>query len=198
MGSCIWTTEGDTAHQYESSDSIIAVRDSLNKVEESEDKSSVEAKHLSRDGNGTNSDNDGAGSLHACVFSTVRLWRTPGQRTERTGSTWPPFPGAGQGYWARQSGFYPSSASRQTGHTPTVSHTQLSRKMETVGTPDIADNTINTEETAYYYPSKIENSKIKTDRVNYTPKLNTLFRSFTRGYNRFSNRLYQPSVIMVP
>merc|ERR1712025_964837 len=76
MGSCIWTTEGDTAHQYESSDSIIAVRDSVNKVEESEDKSSVEAKHLSRDGNGTNSDNDGAGSLHACVFSTVRLWRT--------------------------------------------------------------------------------------------------------------------------
>merc|ERR1711874_570300 len=30
----------------------------------------------------------------------------PGQRTARTGSVWPPYPGANQGYWARQAGFY--------------------------------------------------------------------------------------------
>merc|ERR1711982_76179 len=30
----------------------------------------------------------------------------PGQRTERGGSVWPPFPGANQGYWARRAGFY--------------------------------------------------------------------------------------------
>merc|ERR1711936_712600 len=32
----------------------------------------------------------------------------PGQRTERGGSVWPPFPGANQGYWARRAGFYKS------------------------------------------------------------------------------------------
>merc|ERR1711976_600946 len=32
----------------------------------------------------------------------------PGQRTERGGSVWPPFPGANQGYWARRVGFYKS------------------------------------------------------------------------------------------
>jgi len=31
----------------------------------------------------------------------------PGQRTPRTGSVWPPYPGAGQGYWAKQAGYYP-------------------------------------------------------------------------------------------
>merc|ERR1711872_620070 len=30
----------------------------------------------------------------------------PGQRSPRTGSVWPPYPGANQGYWARQAGFY--------------------------------------------------------------------------------------------
>merc|ERR1739840_36086 len=30
----------------------------------------------------------------------------PGQRTERGGSVWPPFPGANQGYWARRACFY--------------------------------------------------------------------------------------------
>ena len=30
----------------------------------------------------------------------------PGQRTAHTGSVWPPFPGAGQGYWAARAGFY--------------------------------------------------------------------------------------------
>jgi len=29
----------------------------------------------------------------------------PGQRTPRTGAVWPPYEGAGQGYWARQAGF---------------------------------------------------------------------------------------------
>merc|ERR1712233_118230 len=28
----------------------------------------------------------------------------PGQRTPRTGAVWPPYEGAGQGYWARQAG----------------------------------------------------------------------------------------------
>jgi len=31
----------------------------------------------------------------------------PGQRTPRAGSVWPPYPGAGQGYWAKQAGYYP-------------------------------------------------------------------------------------------
>merc|ERR1719167_142174 len=30
----------------------------------------------------------------------------PGQRSARTGGVWPPYPGANQGYWARQAGFY--------------------------------------------------------------------------------------------
>lgn len=30
----------------------------------------------------------------------------PGQRTPRTGSVWPPYTGAGLGYWARQAGYY--------------------------------------------------------------------------------------------
>merc|ERR1711971_770336 len=30
----------------------------------------------------------------------------PGERTPNTGSVWPPYPGAGQGYWAARAGFY--------------------------------------------------------------------------------------------
>merc|ERR1739840_44867 len=39
----------------------------------------------------------------------------PGQRTPRTGSVWPPYPGAGLGYWARQSGFYSGRVSSKFG-----------------------------------------------------------------------------------
>ena len=34
-----------------------------------------------------------------------------GSLSPRTGSSWPPFPGAGQGYWARRAGFYGSTRS---------------------------------------------------------------------------------------
>ncbi len=53
-----------------------------------------------------------------------------GQRTTLTGSTWPPYPGAGQGYWARKAGFYSNRYSRysQTGRAPdpmTLLHRRL-------------------------------------------------------------------------
>ena len=34
------------------------------------------------------------------------LGGTPGNRTPRTGSSWPPYPNAGLGYWAAKAGFY--------------------------------------------------------------------------------------------
>ena len=34
------------------------------------------------------------------------LGGTPGNRTPRTGSSWPPYPGAGGGYWANRAGVY--------------------------------------------------------------------------------------------
>ena len=34
-----------------------------------------------------------------------------GNLTPRTGSSWPPYPGAGRGYWANRSGFYDGSRS---------------------------------------------------------------------------------------
>jgi len=51
-----------------------------------------------------------------CLWATLLLpWAVvgqhlgagglPGQRTPRTGAVWPPYEGAGQGYWARQAGF---------------------------------------------------------------------------------------------
>merc|ERR1711976_54731 len=51
----------------------------------------------------------------------------PGQRTERGGSVWPPFPGANQGYWARRAGFYKSLPNFGTaalqGSSPVVTET---------------------------------------------------------------------------
>merc|ERR1711994_391060 len=37
----------------------------------------------------------------------------PGERTPLTGSVWPPFPGAGQGYWAARAGFYQTRAGQR-------------------------------------------------------------------------------------
>merc|ERR1719483_1695036 len=44
----------------------------------------------------------------------------PGQRTPRTGSVWPPHPGANQGYWARQAGFYNSLPNFSSPTIPTT------------------------------------------------------------------------------
>jgi len=50
-------------------------------------------------------------SLSLTVFLTegqlLGLGGLPGQRTSRAGAVWPPYPGAGQGYWAKQAGYYP-------------------------------------------------------------------------------------------
>jgi len=43
-----------------------------------------------------------------CVALDLGYGGLPGQRTARTGSVWPPYPGANQGYWARRAGFYKS------------------------------------------------------------------------------------------
>ncbi len=40
-----------------------------------------------------------------------------GSLTPRTGSSWPPYPGAGQGYWARRAGFYGSGNSNINLHS---------------------------------------------------------------------------------
>ena len=35
-----------------------------------------------------------------------------GNLTPRTGSSWPPYPGAGRGYWANRAGFYDNYSGR--------------------------------------------------------------------------------------
>merc|ERR1712168_1573934 len=42
----------------------------------------------------------------SCLGQQLGYGGLPGERTARTGNVWPPYPGAGQGYWARQAGFY--------------------------------------------------------------------------------------------
>merc|ERR1712080_706135 len=58
----------------------------------------------------------------------------PGQRTPRTGSVWPPYPGAGLGYWARQSGFYSNRATQN--YQPVLKQLQktFETKMSTLDT----------------------------------------------------------------
>jgi len=64
----------------------------------------------------------------------------PGQRTARTGSVWPPYPGANQGYWARRAGFYKtlsgfSGTSAAATAVTAVPTTDLSIRTSLVTTP---------------------------------------------------------------
>merc|ERR1712176_238822 len=56
----------------------------------------------------------------------------PGQRTERGGSVWPPFPGANQGYWARRAGFYNT--------LPNFGSTALQKSSSVVSTTQTIEN----------------------------------------------------------
>jgi len=41
-----------------------------------------------------------------------------GNLTPRTGSSWPPYPGAGRGYWANRAGYYDGGRSRYNNRRP--------------------------------------------------------------------------------
>merc|ERR1712130_64560 len=49
----------------------------------------------------------------------------PGQRTPRTGAVWPPYEGAGQGYWARQAGISLPLQQQQTYQQPPQAMEQI-------------------------------------------------------------------------
>merc|ERR1712106_1288721 len=89
----------------------------------------------------------------------------PGQRTPRTGSVWPPYPGANQGFWARQAGFYNSlpNFSMLTKSSPSLPATSRLYQTPSV-TPTIRTSTFPTSAT------------LRTDSVGTRLSLPTLYR----------------------
>jgi len=63
----------------------------------------------------------------------------PGQRTPRTGAVWPPYEGAGQGYWARQAGFSLSFQQQQ----------------EQTYQPEQIQNTLEKQQQQFYAPQMV-------------------------------------------
>merc|ERR1711872_1058410 len=54
----------------------------------------------------------------------------PGQRTPRTGAVWPPYEGAGQGYWARQAGFSLPFQQQQQTYQPAQTMEQIQNTLQ--------------------------------------------------------------------
>lgn len=59
--------------------------------------------------------NDVLYNVYVTLAYAPQCFFFPGTRASilRTGSVWPPFPGAGQGYWARKAGFYGGVQNRE-------------------------------------------------------------------------------------
>merc|ERR1712189_23598 len=59
----------------------------------------------------------------------------PGQRSARTGSVWPPYPGANQGYWAKKAGFYdnlPAFSRPKTSRTSSIINPSSSTQLPSI------------------------------------------------------------------